>query len=100
MKRIKQSTLDEIRQIPILDVARDLGLTLTRHGSYYFTNCFLHEDSTPSLWIKPSYNFWKCEGCGAKGDQIALVRNYLNIGFMDAVEWLAGQYAIEIRYEQ
>src|SRR5512135_1318971 len=33
-----------------------------------------HEDNNPSFSVRPGDRRWKCFGCGAKGDAMALVR--------------------------
>lgn len=78
---------EELNQIPIQTVGMLLGLTLPRSGS---TNCPFkdHEDKNPSFVIKERPNRWICYGCGRKGGAIDLVKEYLQIDFLEAKKWL------------
>ena len=81
---------EELNQIPIHAVGSLLGLNLPRQGS---TNCPFkdHEDKNPSFEIRPQSNKWVCYGCGRKGGAIDLVKQYLEISFLDAKRWLIEQ---------
>jgi DNA primase len=50
-----------------------------------------HEDRNPSFCVEPSKAWWRCYGCGARGDAVALVRG-LNpsMTFPEAVAFLTG----------
>ena len=74
--------LDDIRAMPIEDVAKELGIGVGRHKAL----CPFHEDRHPSLRFKG--NRFKCFACGVSGDVIDLVMRYKNIGFKEAVEWI------------
>ena len=60
--------------------------------------CPFHDDKTPSLLIDSSRDrgrqHFHCFACGAHGDAIDLVKERLNIGFREAVEWLSSDFAI------
>jgi len=97
---LDKETLDQIRGIPILKVADRLQIKYTEKGTWRFTSCFLHEEKTPSLGIKPSQNRWKCFGCGAGGSQIDLVMKHEHKTFIEACEWLIGQFGIEVSQQE
>ncbi len=52
-------------------------------------SCVLHEGSNPSAFSWTETGLWKCHSCGAGGDRIALVRATKQLGFRDAVAFLA-----------
>lgn len=60
--------------------------------------CPFHDDKTPSLLIDSSRDrgrqHFHCFACGAHGDAIDLVKERLNVGFREAVEWLSSGFAI------
>jgi len=64
-----------------LDVAKIYGLKLSRNN---LTNCFLHEDKTPSLGFKG--NGYKCFSCGTSGDVFSFIQKYKNCSFPEAFE--------------
>ncbi|HUU26778.1 MAG TPA: CHC2 zinc finger domain-containing protein [archaeon] len=85
--------LDQIKGIPIIDVAKLLGICVKNNKS----RCPLgtHEDKIPSFSIKEDTNTWKCFGCNEGGSNIDLVAKVLNIGFNEAVEWLMCSYNMD-----
>jgi DNA primase len=77
-------------------VARLLGPAPGRRGERtgrLWWSCPLgtHADQNPSFSVRPGDRKWKCFGCGAKGDAVALVR-HLNpaMTFPEAVAFLTG----------
>jgi hypothetical protein len=80
--------VEEARNRPLLDVARDLGMEPKKAGREHVERCPFHEDKTPSLNINPGKGVWHCFSCLEGGDGIALVRAVRRLGFKEAVEWL------------
>lgn len=67
-------------------------------GVNYVASCPFHQDSHPSLMIKPTTNTWYCNGCGAGGsnhsranssDVYGFIKGYYNLNLGEAIEWLA-----------
>ena len=59
--------------------------------------CILHGGSNPSAFSWTEGGLWKCHGCGAGGDRIALAQAVRHCGFREAVEFLAGLAGVEYR---
>ena len=76
--------LNEIRAMPIEEVAAKLGIEVGRHKAL----CPFHQDRHPSLHFDIKRNRYKCFSCGASGNVIDLVMRYMNIGFKEAMEWM------------
>lgn len=94
---IDDITKEKISQIPILDVARELGLTLgKRVRNTQMCNCFVHPDSNPSMGLNLSKNLWHCFTCGAKGNLIGLVMQHEHIGYLQACKWLIERFHIPV----
>jgi DNA primase catalytic core len=83
-----------LQNISIDDVAKRLGLELraetpTRAKAL----CPFHDDKTPSLLLdsdrSAGHQHYYCFACGAYGDTIDLVKGVLDVGFKEAVQWLA-----------
>lgn len=83
--------IELLKQIPIQDIARELGIVLSKGKGMCF---YGHDTKTPSLSLNIKNNFWHCFGCGAGGDGIRLVQKYLNLDFMAACSWLCARFAI------
>ncbi len=60
--------------------------------------CPFHDEKSPSLSVSPSKGLFHCFGCSAGGDVIRFVQNIEHLDFSDAVERLAGQSGIQLRY--
>jgi DNA primase len=53
--------------------------------------CPFHQEKSASFHVDDSKGFYYCFGCHAKGDAISFIRETENVGFMEAVEILAGE---------
>jgi len=53
--------------------------------------CPFHQEKSASFHVDDRKGFYYCFGCHAKGDAISFVRETENVGFMEAVEILAGE---------
>ena len=92
------SVFDEIRrQLDIVEVISEY-LPLKRVGNSYATRCPFHPDSTPSFYVSPSRQIWKCFGCGKGGDVIKFVAEYENISYLEAAKLLAERFNLEVDF--
>ncbi|WP_425038367.1 DNA primase [Primorskyibacter sp. S187A] len=53
--------------------------------------CPFHHEKTASFHVDDRKGFYYCFGCHQKGDAISFVKETENVGFMEAVEILAGE---------
>jgi hypothetical protein len=81
--------VETARSVPILEVARRLGLEPVRQGREWVARCPLHEDRRPSLRLDAKKGVWFCHPCSEGGDGIRLFQRARGIGFPDAVRELA-----------
>ena len=79
----------------IVDVIAE-RLTIHKAGVNYTAVCPFHADSRPSLTISRTKQIYKCFACGAGGDVIKFVQEYDNIGFYEALKYLAERVHIEL----
>ena len=80
----KQS-IQQLREIPIEQVAERLGMELVRHKSL----CPFHADHHPSLSFNVRKNTYRCFVCDAHGGTIDLVMHLLHKDFKEACSWLS-----------
>lgn len=78
--------LQQLRSIPIEDLASRLGLDVRHHKAL----CPFHNDHHASLSFNVRKNTYRCFVCDAHGDTIDLVRHLLNKDFKEACQWLSG----------
>ncbi len=87
--------LSSIKRIPIIDVAKQLGIPVRGTKAM----CFMgHDKASPSLSFLKSRNTWRCFGaCGKHGDNIALVMEKENLDFKSALAWFAQHFGGDVR---
>ncbi|KAB8170973.1 DNA primase [Streptomyces sp. 3MP-14] len=62
--------------------------------------CPFHDEKSPSFHVSPSKGLFHCFGCQEGGDTLAFVMKMEHLSFSEAVERLAAQAGITLRYEQ
>ncbi len=93
---IPDSFIQELlARIDIVDVI-ERRLPLKKAGANYVACCPFHSEKTPSFSVSPSKQFYHCFGCGAHGSAIGFLMEYSGLGFIEAVEDLAGQIGLQI----
>jgi len=75
-------------------------LPLKRAGANFTALCPFHKEKTPSFNVNPHKQIFHCFGCHKGGDVFTFVKEYENIGFMDAVRRLAERAKIPIEFDQ
>lgn len=73
---------------------------LKRAGAQFRANCPFHNEKTPSFYVNPARQSFKCFGCGAGGDAITFVRDYENLPFTEAVRKLAQRTGVPLQEEK
>lgn len=90
---------EDIRQIREANDLVELFSERTRvqrKGRDFWCCCPFHQEKTPSCKIDPSTQTWHCFGCGEGGDIITYIQKIDDVGFVDAVRFLARRAGIEI----
>ena len=78
--------LQQLRDLPIEEVAARLGLEVARHKAL----CPFHDDHHASLSFSPQRNSYRCFVCDAHGGTIDLVMRMRHVDFLEACRWLGG----------
>ena len=96
---LSPGTREQIRAASdIVDVIGSY-LPLKKAGANFTALCPFHKEKTPSFNVNPQKQIFHCFGCHKGGDVFAFVREYENIGFMDAVRRLAERAKIPLEFE-
>jgi DNA primase len=97
---ITDETVAEVRgRADIVAVASQF-MQLKKVGRRYSGLCPFHGEKTPSFSVNAEDGLFYCFGCQAKGDTITLVRELQHLDFAEAIEWLAGQCGVTVRYTE
>ena len=98
--RIRQEDLEAVRERTDIVKLVSGYLTLKKSGHDSFSGlCPFHPEKTPSFSVSPSKGVYYCFGCGAGGDAIRFLREVEHLEFTEAVEHLAKEAGITLRYE-
>lgn len=62
--------------------------------------CPLHNEKTASFKLNEEKGIYYCFGCGAGGDQISFVMQYLGIGFHEAMNMIDRDFALGVTGER
>ena len=91
-----QAFLDELNnRNPIEDVVGQY-VALTRKGSNLFGLCPLHGEKTASFSVAPEKGIYYCFGCHKGGGVINFIMEIENLGYPDAVRFLAKRAGLEV----
>jgi DNA primase len=99
MAGISPATLERIRAAS--DIVDIIGgyLPLKKTGANFTALCPFHKEKTPSFNVNPHKQIFHCFGCHKGGDVFTFVKEYENIGFVDAVRRLAERAKIPLEFE-
>jgi DNA primase len=98
--RIRQEDIEAVRERTDLVKLVSQYLTLKKSGHDAMSGlCPFHQEKTPSFSISPSKQVFYCFGCAKGGDAIAFLRELEHLTFAEAVERLAQQAGVTLRYE-
>jgi len=81
--------------VNIVDVVSDY-VGLKRTGKNYKGLCPFHSEKTPSFIVSEDKQLFHCFGCGAAGNSIQFIMRIENFDFLDAVEFIADKYNIDL----
>ena len=82
---MKKFDLQKIKELPIEQVAENLGMNIQKHK----TLCPFHADKHASLSFYTKRNTFKCFACGEHGGVIDLAMQILGKNFKETCHWLA-----------
>ncbi len=95
---IAPESIDEIKsQVNVYDVISQY-LPLEKVGSSYRALCPFHPEKTPSFYVSPQKNIWKCFGCGKSGSAITFVMEYEGLSFSEALIKIAEKQGIKLKF--
>ncbi len=98
--RIRQDDIQAVRERTDLVKLVSAFLSLKKAGHDSFVGlCPFHTEKTPSFSVSPAKGVYYCFGCGAGGDAVRFLREVEHLEFSEAVERLARDAGVTLRYE-
>ncbi|MBR3474794.1 MAG: DNA primase [Oscillospiraceae bacterium] len=93
--------IDElVERNDIVDVVSGYVRLSKRSGANQFGLCPFHSEKTPSFAVNPEKQIYHCFGCGKGGSVINFIMEIENLGYRDAVAFLARRAGMTMPQEQ
>lgn len=83
----------------IVEVISDF-LTLKKSGQSYKANSPFTNEKTPSFFVTPAKQIFKCFSTGKGGDAITFVMEHEGFSYLEALKYLAQKYGIHIEEKE
>ncbi|WGW13382.1 DNA primase [Saxibacter everestensis] len=97
---IRRDDIDEVRSRVRIDEVVGHHVTLKSAGVGSMKGlCPFHDERSPSFHVRPQVGLYHCFGCGESGDVFTFLQKIDHATFSEAVERLAAQVGVQLRYE-
>ncbi|MGF1430835.1 DNA primase [Kitasatospora sp. LaBMicrA B282] len=99
--RIRDEDVQAVRSALPIDVVVGDYVQLTNGGGGQLKGvCPFHDEKSASFYVSPSKGLFHCFGCQESGDTISFLMKIEHFSFAEAVERMAAQANITLRYEE
>ena len=100
MAFFSQDFLERVRSAnELTQVVAGYNVHLKRAGANMLGLCPFHNEKTPSFNVKTAEQFFRCFGCGAKGDVFRFVQMMEKVEFPEAIRLLAERAGLPLEYD-
>jgi DNA primase len=86
---------DLLARVDIVEVIEQ-RVPLKKRGNEFTACCPFHKEKTPSFYVSPHKQIFKCFGCGKGGDAITFLCEHDHMNFIEALTSLASQAGISL----
>lgn len=93
-----RGAIDHVKKsVDLLKVVEDeLGKPTKTSGRDHMWCCPFHQEKTPSFGVHDGMQIIKCFGCGVGGDLFVFVQNYYGLSMVEAIQFTAMKYGVDI----
>ncbi len=88
--------IEQVRQVSSIVEIASQYTTLRRRGRKHVGLCPFHSEKTASFTVDEEKQLFHCFGCGVGGDVFSLVMEKENLGFAEALRYLAEKYRVPL----
>ena len=97
---IDNNSIEQLKaHLDVVDVVGNY-VELKKSGANFKGLCPFHDEKSPSFMVSPTKQIYHCFGCSAGGDSIKFVMEYEKLSYPEAIEKLASQYGVTLRYTE
>ena len=93
---IPKSFIETLRMSCDIESIVSSYVKLKRTGRNETGLCPFHSEKTPSMVVYNDTQSFYCFGCGAGGDVISFVMRIENLGYVEAIKFLAQRVGLEV----
>lgn len=93
---ISQKSIQEVVETAKIEEVVGDFVNLRRRGVNMAGLCPFHNEKTPSFYVSPAKNIFKCFGCARGGTPVQFIMELENLSFPDTIRYLAKKYKIEL----
>ncbi len=97
---ISRKSIDDVFETAKVEEVVGDYVNLKRKGANMAGLCPFHNEKTPSFYVSPAKNIYKCFGCGEAGGPVQFLMSLENMSYPEAIRHLAGKYSIELEETQ
>jgi len=87
----------EVKQKTDIVSVIDSRIKLVKSGRNLKAKCPFHGEKTPSFFVSPELQTFKCFGCGEGGDVLTFLQKYEGMDFPEALEYLAAKVGVTLK---
>jgi len=98
--RISPETIAAVEQATDIVALVSQYFPLKRSGKDFKALCPFHNEKTPSFYVSPSKQIYKCFGCGEGGNVFGFLMAMEKVDFIEAVRMLAEKAGVKIEEDR